>query len=315
MAGYKISTFKLNPNAKCYYHMPNDNIGDDVLLAQSYNEAPLSVFKLNVNAPPFILGQISPPFNSVLNHNADIFIPLDNSVSENDLSPRERLKRLKMKNANKMVIGHLNINSIRNKFDSLKYIIDKNVDILLISETKLNDTFPESQFLIQGFHTPYRKDRNDKRGGLLLYLRDFIPSRKINARFDPIIEAFVIEINLKKKKWLVICSYNPHKSMIHNHLKSISMQLDEFYKKYENVIIIGDFNSEICEDSKNEFCCLYNLKSLVKLPTCFKNPDHPSCIDLILTNKYRSFQNTSIIETGLSDFHRLTITVISKAGT
>ena len=151
-------------NAMPKYHMPNDNIDNDVLLTESYNEAPLSVFKLNVNAPPFILGQISPPFNSVLNPNADIFIPLVNSVSENDLSPREMLKRLKMKNANKMVIGHLNINSIRNIFDSLKYIIDKNVDILLISETKLNDTFPESQFLIQGFHAPYRKDRNDKGG-------------------------------------------------------------------------------------------------------------------------------------------------------
>ena len=98
--------------------------------------------------------------------------------------------------------------------------------------------------------------------------------------------------------------------MIDNHLKSISMQFEELHKKYENFIIIGDFNSEICEDAMNDFCCLYNLKSLVTKPTCFKNPDHPSCIDLILTNKSRSFQNTSIIETGLSDFHRLTVSVM-----
>ena len=98
--------------------------------------------------------------------------------------------------------------------------------------------------------------------------------------------------------------------MIEDHLKSISMQFDEFHKKYENFIIIGDFKSEIREDAMNNFCCLYNLKNLIHKPTCFKNPIHPSCIDLILTNKYRSFQNSTIIETGLSDFHKLTVSVM-----
>ena len=74
--------------------------------------------------------------------------------------------------------------------------------------------------------------------------------------------------------------------MIEDHLKSISMfNLMNFIKKYENFIIIGDFNSEIREDAMKNFCCLYNLKSLIHKPTCFKNPNHPSCIDLILTNK------------------------------
>ena len=98
--------------------------------------------------------------------------------------------------------------------------------------------------------------------------------------------------------------------MIEYHLKSISMQFDEFHKKYENFIIIGNFNSEIREDAMKNFCCLYNLKSLIHKPTCFKNPNPPSCIDLILTNKYRSFQNSTIIETGLSDFHKLTVSVM-----
>ena len=49
---------------------------------------------------------------------------------------------------------------------------------------------------------------------------------------------------------------------------------------------------------------------LYLITTCFKNPDNPTCIGLILTNKHRLFQNTSVIETGLSDFHRLTITVM-----
>ena len=45
-------------------------------------------------------------------------------------------------------------------------------------------------------------------------------------------------------------------------------------------------------------------------PTCYKNPDKSTCIDLILTNCLGSFQNFSVIETGLSDFHKMIVTVI-----
>ena len=98
------------------------------------------------------------------------------------------------------MIGHLNINSIRNKFESVKHIIEENVDIILFFETKLNDTFPDSQFLIKGFHASYRLDRTDKGGGILLFVRAHIPSRKINVEFSPKIEAIVIEINLRKRR-------------------------------------------------------------------------------------------------------------------
>ena len=58
------------------------------------------------------------------------------------------------------------------------------------------------------------------------------------------------------------------------------------------------------------FCESYNLKSIIKETTCFKNPKKPSCIDLILTKRSKSFQNTCVIETGLSDFHRMTVSVL-----
>ena len=69
-----------------------------------------------------------------------------------------------------------------------------------------------------------------------------------------------------------------------------------------------DLNSEIKEERMGFFCNTYNFKSLVKKPTCFKSIENPSCVDLILTNKYLYFQHTSIIETGLSDIHKLTVT-------
>ena len=47
-----------------------------------------------------------------------------------------------------------------------------NIDILLIIETKLNDSFPKGQFCITGFHTPFRKDRNDKGAGYYFMFRN-----------------------------------------------------------------------------------------------------------------------------------------------
>ena len=60
----------------------------------------------------------------------------------------------------------------------------------------------------------------------------------------------------------------------------------------------------------NAFCERYSLSSLIKEPTCYKNPANPSYIDLILTNLPRSFQNSGVVETGLSDFHRMIVTVL-----
>ena len=59
-----------------------------------------------------------------------------------------------------------------------------------------------------------------------------------------------------------------------------------------------------------DFCNLYLLKNLIKKPTCFKNPENPKTIDLILTNRPRSFWSSDTLETGLSDFHKLSVTVI-----
>ena len=78
-----------------------------------------------------------------------------------------------------MIRAQLNINSIRNKFDSLVNIINNNIDILMISETKLHPSFATGQFHIHGFSEPYRLDGNGNSGGRLLYIREDIPSKLI----------------------------------------------------------------------------------------------------------------------------------------
>ena len=76
----------------------------------------------------------------------------------------------------------------------------------------------------------------------------------------------------------------------------------EHSKKYENFVFIGDFNVNISDSSMKEFCSLNGLKNLINEPTCYKNSEKPTCIDLILTNQPTLFQRSAVLETGLSDF-------------
>ena len=221
------------------------------------------------------------------------------------------INKLRIENINRVIIAHLNINSLRNKFDMLADIMAEKIDILCISETKLNESFPSSNFTIRGYSPPYRRDRTDCGGGIMIFVRNDIPSKELTSINIPEgNECLFIEINLYKKKWLIGNFYNPSKNLIKDRIKFLGKCLDHYLPSYDNLLILGDFNSEISEPVTKAFCEIYNLKNLVKENTCFKNPDNPSCIDLILTNRYRSFQNTHVIETGLSDFHKMTVTVL-----
>ena len=140
-------------------------------------------------------------------------------------------------------------------------------------------------------------------------LRVDIPNKLLKTFIAPDdFEGFFIELNLRKKKYLLSCSYNPHKNLIKNHVNTLSRGLDWYSSTYDNIVIIGDLNSEpTCLD---DFLNTYGLKNLIREATCYKNPDKPSSIDLILTNHPRSFQDSRTVETGLSDFHKLTLTVL-----
>ena len=70
------------------------------------------------------------------------------------------LAHFRMWNQNKLVTADININSLRNKFQLLTKKAKRDVGILLISETKIDESFPDSQFKIDGFRNPHKVDRN-----------------------------------------------------------------------------------------------------------------------------------------------------------
>ena len=123
----------------------------------------------------------------------------------------------------------------------------------------------------------------------------------------------IIEVSIKSKKWLLCCTYNPNKSLTENHLRQLQKQLEASSERSDHFLIMGDFNADVSDPSVTSFCTLFKLKSTVNEPTCYKNPENPSCIDLFLTNCARSFHNTCLYEIGLSDFHKLVVTILQTS--
>ena len=157
------------------------------------------------------------------------------------------IKNIRSKNPTRLIIAQLNINSRKNEFYSFVEILHSNNDILLISETNFDSSFPTAQFKIG--YTTYRLDKNSNGGGILLYVREDIPSILLNTEL--FIEDFCNEINIRKKKWLLVCNYNPNKNLTSNHLKEINKQklvlMVKVFSKHDNFILLIDLNSESTE--------------------------------------------------------------------
>ena len=181
----------------------------------------------------------------------------------------------------------------------------------MISETKLDESFPHSQFKISGFSKPFRLDRNCNGGGIMLFIREDIPAKLIFTKVSPI-EGFYVEINSRKQKWLIYCTCNPNKHNISKHIEALSKSSDFFSSNYENVLLMGDFIAGLDNAVLKDFCNSYNLTNLISKATCYKNPNNPSFIDLLLANFPKCFQNSCVIETGLSDFRKMVVTVMKK---
>ena len=121
----------------------------------------------------------------------------------------------------------------------LQKLIKNKIDIYLASKTELDSSFPDKQYIFQGYSTPFRLDRNG--GGLLLYVCENIPCKTLNKyTFEKPIGNIYAEINLTLKKWLLSCSYNTSTYLIADHLHCNSRGVDFYSSKYDNFIGLGD---------------------------------------------------------------------------
>ena len=147
------------------------------------------------------------------------------------------MKKQKVKNANKTIIGHLN--SFRNKFVFAEEIVQL-FDVFLVSESKLNNTFPTNLFKINGYKT-FRCDRNHFRGGLLLYENERVPCIQDHPNFFNL-EILVHEVYQSNRKWLFLGVFKPTNLYDIEFSNRLGAILGYYSQKYDNVTIIGDFN-------------------------------------------------------------------------
>ena len=117
---------------------------------------------------------------------------------------------------------------------------------MVISETKLDDSFPESHFKIPGYSSPFRLDRDQNGGSIMVFIHKDITAKVCSFEDTPI-KALFIELNFRKKKWLLSCSYNPNKNNTSNYLQRLRNRLDLYSAKCENIILIGDFDVSLEE--------------------------------------------------------------------
>ena len=320
---------KLNPNAKCFMPIKITNFCFNPSCIANFQNTSCKTDPMNGStASPYFFVLILSVFiiyAMIISENLS-FITEPNYanrtiIPESNLSMEHKsdsssaiLQGIRSQNSTKIIMAHINLNSIRNKFDMLSYLVAGKIDILIISESKLDSSFPSAQFYMPGFSPPYRIDRNKFGGGILMYIREDIPSKElIDHPSYGKIECIFVEINLHRKKWIIGGIYNPNKNTIGSHLTELNNSMMKFMQNYDNFVLLGDFNSEENDQEMQEFLHCFSIKNLVKEPTCFKNVQKPTCIDLILTNRKSMFQHTKVVETGLSDFHKMTVTVLKTS--
>ena len=204
---------------------------------------------------------------SVDDHSTNTVTSRDKNTSEDDFKdPPSQLRDIKLKNINNPILAYIKVNSIRNKHSDLFSIIDSNVEIVTIAETKLDSSFPSAQFIVNGYSAPYRKDRNANGGGLLVYIKEGIPSCELKNH-SPMSNSFdviVIEINFRKSKWLLINAYKP--PSVNNSLfcDQISRLLDFYSLTYKNIVLMGDFNMRLTDNNFHAFYESHDLYNLIK---------------------------------------------------
>ena len=195
-------------------------------------------------------------------------------------------------------IVHYNIQSISSKIDLIGSEL-RNFNIICLTETWLNQNTPDDSLKINEFKL-YRKDRQaDNYGGVCVYIKENIHSRRRTDLELPNIECIWVEVNFHNKKFLLGTFYRPPSSSAQtlSYIEdSISLAIDSNIK---DVFITGDFNLDIIKATTNQkinnICQYFNLYQLIEEPTHFTETSS-SIIDLVFTSN-----KNNILSSGVGD--------------
>ena len=179
-------------------------------------------------------------------------------------------------------------NPLRTKFELIK----DTFDIFLLSESKLDSSFPDDQFSIDRYRV-VRKDPNRDGKRLLWFINEDISFKVIQSSSLLItLEVLPIEINLGD--WCYKWPSNSEKDF----LLHISNAYTFSPKNYDYITLIGDLNMQPENKNLKDHCDSDRLEHVILKPTCYRAKT-PSTIDLIKTNHKTQFMKSDNCETGL----------------
>ena len=212
-------------------------------------------------------------------------------------------------NSSGAFIMHLNINGLQNKYDELKLLNDtlKPHIIVNISETKIDRSYPNSQFNIPGCYM-YRKYRKKGGGGLMVYFSSTLSSRKLTLpKTYSTLEAIAVESKIGRNDMLFLSIYRPPKQKNTsgtNYQQKLEEEINDICQRAcfqkQSVIIIGDLNMDRMEGKILKDLEEVNDLECTREPTRI-TPYSASLLDVILTNKLELFKKCGTYDPAMSD--------------
>ena len=142
--------------------------------------------------------------------------------------------------------------------------------MLCIDETKLDSSFPDHEFKIEGYQFPHlRRDRNSKGGGKMVFIKEgFIAKQMKNFETINAVTIY-LELTINKRKWCIFFAYRPPNTNKDDFFSEISISLNKIIGKYENIVLAGDLNIDdlkrYSESSQNHWSDMKDVFSLTNL--------------------------------------------------
>ena len=266
----------------------------------------------NCTTPSFnfsdsFFSQLDCPDTSSLNDSSASDLENESS-DESDFYGINHLKNMRLTHRHNFMSSYLNINSLRYKFDGIKDLVTRcSLDFTCIAETKLDSSYFDGLFSIENYRT-FRKDNTSHSGGLLAFVRSEIPCQRKTYLECKHLESLCIEVTLANTKWLLACLYGHPKMNKSQFENEMTVLLDKILLDYDRYILMGDLNHDMTpgteQHSLTDLCTLFDLKNTIGHPTCFKTP-RGTVLDVVLVPDRRHLQMSGVVDTGLSDYHRL----------
>jgi hypothetical protein len=221
-------------------------------------------------------------------HNIDVSHETQDDATDHLV---DALRNIRKDNLGNVIISHVNINSLKHKFDYFHSILSEGIlDVLCLTETKLDETYSANLFHCKGFKC-HRKDRNARSGGIMVFIRDDIPHTRMQQyefhEANTHVENMVFEITIKQFKFHLLVVYkNPNVSS-EFFTQVVSQTIESLNESWKDSILVGDININMNEENMFEknVCDVHALYNIVTGSTCFKGVSGTLLDPVVVSNK------------------------------